>query len=234
MPVIKLRGLPWSVCDDDILKFLEGIKITHKTNDQQVNQPCIHLMTNPDGRPSGECFIELEDELDLESAIQKNNALMGQRYIEVFRSNYDQLNKHLEESASNASNWQDPVVRLRGLPYGCSKPEIALFFEGQFILNFLKEKFNLRNNFLGLNIAPDGIMMVIDFSGRFNGESFVTFDSLDDALDALNKHKQKIANRFDLGNYFHQIKTQLKTFNLLYRYIEVFRSTFDELNQHST
>lgn len=46
-------------------------------------------------------------------------------------------------------------------------------------------------------------MMVIDFSGRFNGESFVTFDSLDDALDALNKHKQKIANRFDLGNYFH-------------------------------
>jgi len=52
---------------------------------------------------------------------------------------------------------------------------------------FLKKK--------GLNIANDGIMMVIDFSGRFNGEAFVTFNTIDDALDSLNRHKQKISNR---------------------------------------
>jgi hypothetical protein len=38
-------------------------------------------------------------------------------------------------------------------------------------------------------------MMVIDFSGRFNGEAFVTFNTIDDALDSLNRHKQKISNR---------------------------------------
>ena len=50
--------------------------------------------------------------------------------MKVFRSNYDQLNKHLEESARNASNWHDPVVRLRGLPYGCQNNEIVEFFAG--------------------------------------------------------------------------------------------------------
>jgi len=65
----------------------------------------------------------------------------------VFRSNYDQLHKHLEESTRNASNWHDPVIRLRGLPYGCQKKEIFHFFSGFFfslsvfiVFNFLTFK----------------------------------------------------------------------------------------------
>lgn len=54
--------------------------------------------------------------------------------------------------------------------------------------------------------------MVIDFTGRFNGEAFVTFETIEDALNALDKHREKISNR----------------------YIEVFRSTFDELNHYAS
>jgi hypothetical protein len=39
-------------------------------------------------------------------------------------------------------------------------------------------------------------MTVIDFSGRFNGEAFVQFESLQDAAKALEKHKDKMSNRF--------------------------------------
>ena len=39
-------------------------------------------------------------------------------------------------------------------------------------------------------------MMVIDFTGRFNGEAFVAFENLDDAANALQRHKQKISSRF--------------------------------------
>jgi RNA recognition motif-containing protein len=39
-------------------------------------------------------------------------------------------------------------------------------------------------------------MMVIDFSGRFNGEAFVQFETISDAHKALERHKQKISNRF--------------------------------------
>lgn len=37
--------------------------------------------------------------------------------------------------------------------------------------------------------------MVIDFSGRFNGEAFVQFNNILDANKALERHKQKISNR---------------------------------------
>ena len=84
MPVIKLRGLPWSVCNQDIIEFLDGIKIASKPIKNGIDSViCIYLMTNSEGRPSGEAFIELEDELDLENAINlKNNQQMGKRYIE--------------------------------------------------------------------------------------------------------------------------------------------------------
>ncbi len=51
----------------------------------------------------------------------------------------------------------------------------------------------------GLNTTEEEIMMVIDFSGRFNGEAFVRFGSIDDAAKALDRHKQKISNRLVLN-----------------------------------
>ena len=48
----------------------------------------------------------------------------------------------------------------------------------------------------GLSTTEEDILMVIDFSGRFNGEAFVRFESLEDAAKALERHKQKISNRW--------------------------------------
>ena len=44
----------------------------------------------------------------------------------------------------------------------------------------------------GLSLKEDDIMMVIDFSGRFNGEAFVRFGSIEDANKGLDKHKKMI------------------------------------------
>ena len=132
MSVIKLRGLPWSCNVDEIIKFMGSVKILVGSNGSSGEKgPMVHLMSNAEGRPSGEAFVELENEDDLEMALRKNNSLMGHRYIEVFRSNYDQLNQHSEESSKNTTSWREPVVRLRGLPYGCAKGDIATFFEGK-------------------------------------------------------------------------------------------------------
>lgn len=130
MNVIKLRGLPWSCTIDDVVNFLNGIKISLKPSDRESKEPSVYLTTNAEGRPSGEAFIELVDESDLEAALKRNNAMMGQRYIEVFRSNQEQLSKHIQDSWSSTTNWCDPVVRLRGLPYGCTRDDIANFFTG--------------------------------------------------------------------------------------------------------
>jgi hypothetical protein len=38
--------------------------------------------------------------------------------------------------------------------------------------------------------------MVIDFSGKLNGEAFVRFSNMVDAQKGLDRHKEKIGNRF--------------------------------------
>ena len=93
-------------------------------------KPAVYLTMNSEGRPSGEAYVEVCSESDLEEALKFNNNLMGQRYIEIFRSDTQQLKQHTQESANNASNWSEPVLRLRGLPYGCTKADIETFFEG--------------------------------------------------------------------------------------------------------
>lgn len=210
MSVVKLRGLPWSCTAEQIIKFLNGINIVNKSDSQPKSEqsipggaaittkcedevkPAVYLTTNAEGRPSGEAFVEVSTEDDLNEALKLNNNLMGQRYIEIFRSDPQQLRQHTQESNTNATNWNDPVLRLRGLPYGCTKQDIETFFQG-------------------LVIAFDGVMMVIDFTGRFNGEAFVQFETISDAHKALERHKQKIQNR----------------------YIEIFRSNSDEMSYYA-
>jgi len=63
------------------------------------------------------------------------------------------------------------VVRLRGLPFGCSKEEIVQFFQG-------------------LEIVPNGITLTLDYQGRSTGEAFVQFASKEIAENALGKHKE--------------------------------------------
>ena len=45
-------------------------------------QDGIHMTMNRDGRPSGEAYIELETEDDLELALKNDRKNMGKRYVE--------------------------------------------------------------------------------------------------------------------------------------------------------
>ena len=52
-----------------------------------MNQNCIsgesvHLTVTREGRPSGEAYIELDTEDDLEEALKKDKENMGKRYVE--------------------------------------------------------------------------------------------------------------------------------------------------------
>ena len=55
-----------------------------KTSQQQGTT--WHHYHGREGRPSGEAFIEVEDEADIEAALKKDKGHMGKRYIEVFES----------------------------------------------------------------------------------------------------------------------------------------------------
>ena len=74
--IVRLRGLPWNVCVNDILEFLTDVNVKN-------GEKGIHLITSfKDGRPNGECFVQCETEEDVDRAFALNRKVLGHRYIE--------------------------------------------------------------------------------------------------------------------------------------------------------
>lgn len=73
--VIKVRGLPWSTTVDEIIKFFGDCNISH-------GKAGVHMTMSREGRPSGEAYIEMESEEDIDKACKRDRDHMGHRYIE--------------------------------------------------------------------------------------------------------------------------------------------------------
>ena len=93
---VVLRGLPWSAREADVQEFLKGFFridwlkfyeyniMNYLALDVKVKDGSdgVHLITDRDGRPSGDAFIEVESEEDVERALALDHQNMGKRYIE--------------------------------------------------------------------------------------------------------------------------------------------------------
>ncbi|KAI4458856.1 heterogeneous nuclear ribonucleoprotein-related [Holotrichia oblita] len=121
--VVKLRGLPWSATVDEILRFFKECNVKGGKNG-------VHMTTSREGRPSGEAFVEFENEGDMERACERDRDHMGNRYIEVFKVGRAEMEWVIKRCGPTYGANEDGCVRLRGLPFGCSKEEIAQFFTG--------------------------------------------------------------------------------------------------------
>uniref|UniRef100_UPI00358EBE62 heterogeneous nuclear ribonucleoprotein H2-like n=1 Tax=Myxine glutinosa TaxID=7769 RepID=UPI00358EBE62 len=169
--VVRVRGLPWTCTHDEVIEFFSGSKIVKGTSG-------IRFTFTRDGKPTGEAFIQFESEEDLKKALDKHRKTMGHRYVEVFRSKLSEMQWALNHSGPNYQEYnQEGCVRLRGLPFGCTKEDI---------LNF----------FVGYEIVPDGIVLPLDYQGRSTGEAFVQFVTQETAEAALTKDKHKMGHRY--------------------------------------
>lgn len=176
--IIKLRGLPFSTTTEDVLDFLEGVNVVN-------GKEGIYLTEVRPGRPSGECFVEVESQDDVEQALKKDKENMGKRYIEVFSTDRQDMEwalnamRQSENGFDGIPNVSDDmgIVKLRGLPFGCSKEEIIQFFDG-------------------LTVAEDGVHLLSDYSGRASGEAFVHFVDKESAQEALLRDREKIGHRY--------------------------------------
>ncbi|GIY58407.1 heterogeneous nuclear ribonucleoprotein H2 [Caerostris extrusa] len=105
-------------------EIFEGCKLKNNSNG-------IHMTMSKEGRPSGEAYVEFETAEDADKGLEKNNEHLGNRYIEVFRSKENEMEWALRRCGLDGQEaFGDACVRLRGLPFGCSKEEIAQFSQG--------------------------------------------------------------------------------------------------------
>lgn len=70
-------------------------------------------------------------------ALSKSNNFIGKRYVEVFESKSGEMEWICKRMGQPPDRGNEAVVRLRGLPFDCSKEEIAQFFTGNLIAFFV-------------------------------------------------------------------------------------------------
>ncbi|EEC06851.1 splicing factor hnRNP-F, putative [Ixodes scapularis] len=181
----------------------------------------VHMTLSREGRPSGEAYIELESEQDVEVGLQRHNEHIGHRYIEVFKSKRSEMDWVVKRSgAHQQDSLNDGCVRLRGLPFGCSKEEIAQFFSG-----FVEEdgygdfggsggaRYSATGHFVHMRglpfraterdifeffqpMNPMNVHLIYEDSGRPSGECDVEFATHEEAVKAMSKDKAHMQHRY--------------------------------------
>jgi heterogeneous nuclear ribonucleoprotein F/H len=78
--VIRLRGLPYRSTEEDIRLFFKDLQIES-----------IVIQKTDNNRQTGEAFVVFLSPDDAELSLEKHKESIGSRYIEVFRSSYDEI-----------------------------------------------------------------------------------------------------------------------------------------------
>ena len=144
--VVRLRGLPFTASLTDVLQFFTGLDIVR-------SPPGVVFTCTPDGRPSGEAYVEFMTAAAQQSALQRHKQQLGNRYIELFPSSKGDLFHSIQHNGyytgmgasvptaetgqrqadmplSPGSHVTTDTLRLRGLPYSAGLADVEAFFSG--------------------------------------------------------------------------------------------------------
>eukprot|EP01064_Diplonema_japonicum_P039390 TRINITY_DN9858_c0_g2_i3.p1 TRINITY_DN9858_c0_g2~~TRINITY_DN9858_c0_g2_i3.p1 ORF type:complete len:1820 (+),score=296.27 TRINITY_DN9858_c0_g2_i3:167-5461(+) len=157
--VVKLRGLPMTSGEEDVLEFLSGVKMAPRG---------IHMVDNDYGRANGTCFVQVKDSTDLDAALEKDGGQMGSRYIEVHRSTVAAMSDN-HPPPQEADRGGPYVVWLRGLPFTVTGVDIV------------------KQLFPDIDIVPQGVHLVLEDDGRSHGQAYVELSSERAMRDALSR-----------------------------------------------
>jgi len=184
--VIKIRGMPYEATAMEVCRFFKDCEIVGGPNG-------IYFCLNEKGLPTGEAFIEMESQDDIDKALDKHKEEMGRRYIEVFESRKSVMDK-VKRGGGEGRDLRDRsprdrrdrrdrcseyCVKLRGLPWEATTSDIMDFFH--------------RCNIEG---GSRGIHITMDDRGRASGDAFVELETSEDMDEALKMHKRDMGSRY--------------------------------------
>lgn len=184
--VVRIRGLPFSSTKADITNFFSGLDIV---------QNGITIVTDHQGRNSGQAFVEFTSQEAFEEALRKDRELIGNRYIEVFPSRKNEIvtgwrsrtNSSLPQRTSSVkqnpartgshlrSAPQSHYVHMRGLPFSASGEDIIKFFSP---------------------LVVSKVLIEFGSDGRPSGKADVYFSCHQDAVAAMSRDKMHIGERY--------------------------------------
>lgn len=98
--IIKMRGLPFKSSVTDVEDFFSGLAWA---------QNGIFFPLNNNGESTGEAFVQFDTFTNAEMAMERNKNSIGGRYIELFKSNNNEMRRSMISYAKvkSENNWQN-------------------------------------------------------------------------------------------------------------------------------
>ncbi|XP_054825646.1 uncharacterized protein LOC129323104 isoform X3 [Prosopis cineraria] len=82
--ILKMRGLPFTVSKSEIIDFFGDFKLVEDK---------IHIACRPDGKATGEAYVEFVSAEEAKRAMCKDKMTIGSRYVELFPSTADEARR---------------------------------------------------------------------------------------------------------------------------------------------
>ncbi|XP_053353543.1 probable RNA-binding protein 19 [Clarias gariepinus] len=186
---VKLRGVPFTVKEQQVREFMLPLKPV-----------AIRIAKNKEGRNSGNVYVDLHSEAEVERALKLDKDYMGGRYIEVFRAtNFSDKRKtradpqeknfvsELKEDEEEEDVAESGRLFVRNLPYTCTEEE-------------LKELFTKHGHISELHFPIDSL------TKKPKGFAFVTYMIPENAVTAL----AQLDGHIFQGRILHIIPSRIK------------------------
>ncbi|CDJ40144.1 RRM domain-containing protein, putative [Eimeria tenella] len=182
---IRLRGLPWDVNEDAIIRFVKPVV--------EIRESDVCVCVGLNKRVTGEAYVNVHTTEMRDMAVRMlHGRMMGARWIEVFRSSAEDFERAQQRRvamlSSDSRDGRDAdvkvlnltVLKLRGLPWTCTEMNVVNFFQEH-----------------GFEIGLDSVVLGVAVDGRMNGIAYVELPDAATADAAKEKlHRKYLGRRF--------------------------------------
>lgn len=175
---VYLKGLPYEADKKQIKEFFSSLAIIEDS---------IYIAYGPNGRATGEGFLEFKTEQDHKAALGAHMQYMGSRFIQVHpvsrKGMLEKIDAIRKREAShgggkNQDGSKNPrnCVHITNIPYNISKKDVRAFLEG-------------------VGLYEDTLKVLTDSHGNGLGQAVFQLRSEEDARKAERLHRQKLNGR---------------------------------------
>ncbi|XP_055364952.1 RNA-binding protein 12 [Betta splendens] len=175
---VYLKGLPYEADKKQIKEFFKNLAVVEDS---------IYIAYGPNGRATGEGFLEFQTEQDYKSALGAHMQYMGTRFIQVhpisrkgMLEKIDTIRKReaAQGDGKNPDGLKVPrnCAHITNIPYSVSKKDVRAFLEG-------------------VGLYEDTLKVLTDSHGNGLGQAIFQLRTEEDARKAERLHRQKLNGR---------------------------------------
>ncbi|XP_019962747.1 copine-1 isoform X1 [Paralichthys olivaceus] len=175
---VYLKGLPYEADKKQIKEFFKNLSIVEDS---------VYIAYGPNGRATGEGFLEFKTEQDHKTALGAHMQYMGTRFIQVqpisrkgMLEKIDSIRKReaTQGDGKNQDGLKAPrnCAHITNIPYNISKKDVRAFLEG-------------------VGLYEDTLKVLTDSHGNGLGQAIFQLRTEEDARKAERLHRQKLNGR---------------------------------------